>query len=131
MIDYYRAATKVSPLVIISRDEGRVEIKGKSIPESSLSFYYPIIDKLKEIFNGYKGRLDLNISIEYMNTSSSKCMFDLLKSMNRLLGNSLKVNWYYEDGDDDMIEAGEDFQEVLDMRFTFVSVEDVEAGIEL
>lgn len=128
-MDYYKAPTKVSPLFILNRESAKVEIKGKSTPESSIELYYPIIERIKEIFKGFSGTITIDIALEYINTSSSKCLFDLLKTVKRLEGVAVEVNWYHEEGDEDMVETGEDYEDVLDLKFTYIPVADVETGI--
>jgi hypothetical protein len=49
-----------------------------------------------------------------------------LKRLSKLEANGkeLTVNWFYEEGDDDMMEAGEDFCDLLDLDFNFIEIED-------
>ena len=39
-------------------------------------------------------------------------------------GKELVVNWFFEEGDDDMMEAGEDYCDLLDLEFNFIEIED-------
>jgi hypothetical protein len=34
------------------------------------------------------------------------------------------INWYYEEGDEDILEKGENISSVLDMPFNFVMISD-------
>jgi len=47
-------------------------------------------------------------SFEYFNTSSSKCLYDILKQIAglKVAGSEVEINWFYEDYDDDMRETG-------------------------
>lgn len=60
--------------------------------------------------------------MEYFNTSSSKCLYDILKEIKYLSdqGKEVNVRWYYEQDDEDMMEAGEDYSDLLDLPFVFV-----------
>jgi hypothetical protein len=120
------APTRTTPKVSISAQEGKLELKGKSSPESSIDFYSLVIEKLKVIFDGYEGVLNSNIAFEYINTSTTKCLFDLLGVLKSMHGDRLVVNWYYEEGDDDMLETGEDFEDVLELKFNFFAVPDLD-----
>lgn len=128
-MDYFHSPTKTSPLFTVNRDKACIEIKGKSTPESSVQLYYPIIDRIREIFTGFKGKVTIEIGLEYFNTSSSKCLFDLLKTVKRMDQIKAEVKWYYEDGDEDMIESGEDFEDILQIPFTYIPVADIAKDI--
>lgn len=36
----------------------------------------------------------------------------------------LSINWYFEKGDEDMKEAGEDYANLLDLEFHFLEIEE-------
>ena len=118
--------TRTTPLVRFDPDEGILEMKGRSSPENSIQFYQKIIDNLDEyVFSGGDS-FTANIAFEYFNTSSSKCLFDVFKRLSKIedSGKSITINWYYEEGDDDMMEAGEDYSDLLDLDFNFREIEE-------
>jgi hypothetical protein len=39
-------------------------------------------------------------------------------------GNSVRINWFYEEDDEDMEESGEDFQEIIDVPITMNMIEE-------
>lgn len=130
MTDLQIEATKWTPFVAVASDKGKIVIRGKSSPEAAVKFYFPIIADVKRLFEKHRGQVTVDLSLEYFNTSSSKCIFDLLRTLKRLETTStlkVNVNWFYETGDEDMLETGEDFAEVLDIPFQYIEVEDVEA----
>lgn len=118
--------TRVTPLVNFDPDKGLLEIKGRSSPENSILFYQKIIDGLDEFAQSDREKLQANFSFEYFNTSSSKCLFDVFKRLSKLdeLGKKLVINWYYEEDDEDMMEAGEDYADLLDLEFNFLEIEE-------
>lgn len=118
--------TRVTPLVNFDPDEGLLEIKGRSSPENSILFYQKIIDNLDEYAQSDRSEFQANFSFEYFNTSSSKCLFDLFKRLSRIdeSGKDLIINWYYEEDDEDMMEAGEDYADLLDLEFNFLEIEE-------
>ena len=65
-------------------------------------------------------QLEINIRLEYFNTSSSKCLMDLLKRV-EASECAARVNWYYEDDDEDMLEAGEDYDAIIDLPFRLIA----------
>ena len=40
-------------------------------------------------------------------------------------GTDVKVNWYYEEDDEDMLAAGEDYQAIIDLPFKMIEVEEL------
>lgn len=66
----------------------------------------------------------LNFNLEYLNTSSSKYLLNMLKRFEKLNknGKTVEVKWNYESDDDDIKEAGEDFNLMIDVPFTFSAV---------
>ena len=93
---------------------------GRSSPENSIQFYEPILTALASEIQAEK--VDVRIKMEYFNTSSSKCLYDVLKEMKRLEqnGKQVMIRWYYDEDDEDMMEAGEDYSDLLDLRFKFI-----------
>ena len=93
---------------------------GRSSPENSMQFYEPILSALSNDIQGDK--VDVRIKMEYFNTSSSKCIYDILKEVKRLeaKGKKVMVRWYYDEDDEDMLEAGEDYSDLLDLPFKFI-----------
>jgi len=104
---------------------GSLLIKGRSIPENSIEFYKPLIDWIGEYGSSPQGTTEVNIQLEYFNTSSSKCILDVFKKLETLSGTSITINWYYEEDDEDMLEAGEDYQAIVDIPFKMIEVEEL------
>ena len=118
--------TPKTPTVEFNADEGRIEIKGRSIPENSVEFYNPLIAWLEEYRKNPKEETVVNIQLEYFNTSSSKCILDVFKKLESLAkdGHKITVNWYYEEDDEDMLEAGEDYQSIIKLPFKMIEIEE-------
>ncbi len=122
MSKFYLEPTKVTPMVVLDHQNGIFELKGVSSPENSTGFYQQVIWQLDEFINKNPRDLTANLSFLYFNTSSSKCLFDLLKRCARLksAGADLTINWFYDEMDDDMKEVGEDFSDILNIPFNFI-----------
>lgn len=118
--------TRVTPLINFDPDVGLLEIKGRSSPENSVQFYQSLIDALDRFAKESGPDLTANIAFEYFNTSSSKCLFDVFKKMTKIeaAGSQLTINWFFEEDDEDMMEAGEDYSDLLDLEFNFLEIED-------
>ena len=118
--------TKVTPLVHFDPTEGLLELKGRSSPENSIQFYAKIIEALDEYAKDEGSSFTATFAFEYFNTSSSKCLFDVFKRLSKIeaSGKDITINWYYEEDDDDMMEAGEDYSDLLGLDFNFMEIEE-------
>lgn len=118
--------TPKTPAVRFDSKQGIVEIKGRSIPENSTEFYKPMVDWLEQYALNPAPKSVVNINLEYFNTSSSKCILDIFKKLEAIhkAKNEVVVNWYYEEDDEDMLEAGEDYESIIRIPFKMIEVED-------
>ena len=118
--------TPKTPTVNFNNNKGLVEIKGRSIPENSIEFYKPLVDWLETYQTTPKELTQVNIQLEYFNTSSSKCILDVFKKLETIYksGNDVVINWYYEEDDEDMLEAGEDYQSIIKIPFKMIEIEE-------
>ncbi|MBW6484265.1 MAG: DUF1987 domain-containing protein [Vicingaceae bacterium] len=117
--------TPKTPTVEFKPSEGYLLLRGRSIPENSIEFYKPLIEGLEAYNQNPQPTTNVDIQLEYFNTSSSKCVLDVLKKLEAINGNSkVTINWYYEEDDEDMLEAGEDYQAIINVPFKMVEVEE-------
>jgi hypothetical protein len=116
--------TAKTPTVKFDPNVGLIEIKGRSIPENSIEFYKPMVDWLERYAQEPKSSTKVNIQLEYFNTSSSKCILDVFKKLEEIhkLKNEVLINWYYEEDDEDMLEAGEDYESIIRVPFKMIEI---------
>jgi hypothetical protein len=62
--------------------------------------------------------LIITCEFEYINTSSSKALFNILKKAFDKI-NHVSVIWGYEEDDEDMFEQGKTYEEALGESFEF------------
>jgi hypothetical protein len=118
--------TAKTPTIKFDPSKGVVELRGRSIPENSIEFYKPLIDWLEKYSQAPQNNTVVNIQLEYFNTSSSKCILDVFKKLeaiNKAGNSSVVINWHYEEDDEDMSEAGEDYQAIINVPFKMVMVQ--------
>jgi hypothetical protein len=118
--------TRITPLVSFDPEKSLLEIKGRSSPENSIMFYAQVLGIIDAFMESDSDLLTTNFAFEYFNTSSSKCLFDVFKKLMKVeeLGKKMVINWYYEEDDEDMMEAGEDYADLLDIQFNFLEIEE-------
>lgn len=117
--------TPKTPSVNFNANTGILEIKGRSIPENSIEFYKPLIEWIEKYGASPQPKTVVNIQLEYFNTSSSKCILDVFKRLEAIVnnGHDVLINWHYEEDDEDMLEAGEDYQSIIKVPFKMIEVE--------
>ncbi|MDB9775601.1 DUF1987 domain-containing protein [Vicingaceae bacterium] len=118
--------TPKTPTIEFNLEEGKLLIRGRSIPENSIEFYKPLIDKLEEYLGTPQETTLVKIQLEYFNTSSSKCILDVFKKLEKIKSNGSEtlIHWYYEEDDEDMLEAGEDYQAIINIPFKMIEMEE-------
>ena len=113
-----------TPVVEFSSN-GELFLKGRSIPENSIEFYKPLIEWLESYSESPNSTTVLSVQLEYFNTSSSKCILDVFKKLESISGSEITVKWHYEEDDEDMLEAGEDYEAIIDLPFEMIEVEEI------
>ncbi|MCC6701675.1 MAG: DUF1987 domain-containing protein [Fluviicola sp.] len=116
-----------TPSIHFDAVAGKLELKGRSIPENSVEFYKPLNDWIDAYGKSPVGETIVDVKLEYFNTSSSKCILDLFKKLETISGERTKVsvNWYFEEDDEDMEEAGQDYQAIIGLPFNIIEVEEI------
>lgn len=116
-----------TPSINFDATTGKLELKGRSIPENSVEFYKPLNDWIDSYGKNPVLETEVDVKLEYFNTSSSKCILDLFKKLEAISGSktTVKVNWYFEVDDEDMEEAGQDYQAIIGLPFNIIEVEEI------
>jgi hypothetical protein len=124
--DKYKSdASKRTPW--IKMEPGRIFIMGRSIPENPGDFYRPVHRWVSEYSGGHIDRSRIDLGFEYINTSSTKWIFNILKELSMMeeVEENLKIAWYYEQGDEDMCELGFILRSLIECPFILVEVEEM------
>jgi len=118
--------TLKTPEILLNAEKGMLEFKGRSIPENSTEFYKPVFDWINEYSKKPKSTTSVKMHLEYFNTSSSKRILDIFKKLEKIkkAGNEVSINWYYDEDDEDMLEAGEDYESIIKIPFKMIEVID-------
>lgn len=100
---------------------------GRSIPENPGEFYKPVYEWISEYVVKHKGKSKIDIGFEYINTSSTKWIYTILKELSGLneICDNASVTWYFEHGDDDMGELGFILRSLLECSFLVVEVNEM------
>jgi hypothetical protein len=114
--------TDDTPNVVLDAENKQFEIVGRSLPEDVVAFYKPILDWLDKYMSHPADITNFVFRLEYFNTASSKMILDVLQKLEQLnnQGHPTIITWFYESEDEDMLEAGEEYQELVEVPFDIV-----------
>ena len=114
METYLREGTRESPQLSFDPGNGRFEISGRSFMDAPLEFYEDLFLWLKKYAEVPLKKTMLSINSDYFNTGSYKCYLEIIKKLEMIEDSTHEVDviWYYEDGDDECREAGENLQDM-------------------
>lgn len=115
-------AQEFTPQIDYVEGEHALYISGMSVPEDTVEFYSPVVEWFDELVkHSNSNSFTFIIKLVYFNTSSSKIIYDLLSKLqkNKQHFSELKIIWYYNEEDDYMFEAGNNFSDLVSLTFDF------------
>lgn len=114
--------TDDTPNVILDKGQNIIEISGRSLPEDVTMFYDPILNWIDQYGEAPNAETVVNFKLEYFNTASSKVILDILLKFEDILekGNKVGVKWHYREDEEDMLEAGEEYADIVDVPFEYI-----------
>lgn len=112
-------ATDETPSVILDPAQNVFEFTGKSLPEDVTSFYGPVLSWLDEYDKSPRAKTVVDFKLNYFNTASSKLILDILFKLENIhqSGTEILIRWHYEEEDEDMKEAGEEYCDLVEVPF--------------
>nr|WP_321407371.1 DUF1987 domain-containing protein [uncultured Carboxylicivirga sp.] len=118
--------TDDTPNVILDKDSAKFEISGRSLPEDVNMFYEPILNWIDEYAEAPCEKTEFNFKLEYFNTASSKIILDILLKFEEIVenGHDVVINWHYHEDEEDMLEAGEEYADIVEIPFEYVAYTD-------
>lgn len=122
--------TANSPRIVLDPEMSNFEFSGESRPENVRKFYLPVLEWLEAYTASQEGLQDdqrtsglqCQFNFEYFNSTSAKYILDIFKSLNALhaLGLELKIKWFYEEDDEDMLEVGQEMSRMSKLTFEYI-----------
>ncbi len=115
--------TKNTPEIFLS-PEGVIRIKGRSIHENVANIFAPVEEWVSDYIRNPAEVTSVDMHLEYFNSASAKVFIHLMQKVTYVALKHKKYifNWYYEVGDEDILERGEYFSSILDVPFNFIKV---------
>ena len=109
------AGTEQTPQVLLNKEKSIFEFSGRSLADNAVEFYRPIMAWMTEYAESPNPKTELVFKMEYMNTASSKAIFDLFSLAQSIEG--AKIVWCFQEDDEDMEETGEEFSSLVKIPF--------------
>jgi hypothetical protein len=113
-------ATKDTPKIMLNKRDGIFELAGRSILEDANSFYDPVVEWLNDYAQQPNSSTVFTFKLNYFNSSTSKVIYILLNVLKDIKG--AQVEWCYYKDDEDILEAGQEFEEELEMAFNYKQI---------
>lgn len=122
MEDIFWPETYKNPRVQADISKGYVLICGRSIPEHAEKFYEPLLKWIQE-YLAMKKPITIDFKLIYLNTNSWRNFLVLLQMIEKA-GIIYTINWFYEEDDTDILQAGKDLSKLSGLNFNFVEIEE-------
>jgi hypothetical protein len=131
MDSFIIAPTEDSPSIIFDTKTRNFVVSGSSRPENAKTFYTPVINwlttyleemDLRRQQTGEESKLIFIFRLEYFNSATAKCIVDILFLLKRYVvqGFSIKIEWFCDQRDEDMLEMGNEFAEAVGLKLDYI-----------
>ena len=111
-------------------DKHIFSIVGVSKPENVSEFFTPVLHWLDHYYattikENIVHNLVVDVKLDYYNTASSKYLAGIFYKFKKWLKfiPNFKINWYYDEYDDMMLEDGKDISAAVDIPMNYIAVE--------
>ncbi len=113
--------TEDTPKLVLDSSNNVFEISGRSLPEDVNEFYDPILRWLETYSKSPNPETNFIFKLEYFNTASSKMILDIFLKLEELneAGSEVSISWHYREDEEDMLEAGEEYADMVEVDFEF------------
>ncbi|MDW7695750.1 DUF1987 domain-containing protein [Flammeovirgaceae bacterium SG7u.111] len=111
---YIDGTQEFIPKIELNPVSNHHEISGESHHEYTWEFFEPIFKWLEEYLTTPGRTIVMDFRMSYFNTASAKAFYEIIESLvdyKKHRYGDITINWYYEEGDLDMLEIGEDYAE--------------------
>ncbi|MDD2563517.1 MAG: DUF1987 domain-containing protein [Salinivirgaceae bacterium] len=122
--------TNSTPQVIFDIKNSHFEIKGCSRPENVRHFFLPIVEWLEgfcteaplHVEHFKENPVVFKFKLSYFNSASAKFILDILLLINKIYMSDINtaIDWFYEEGDEDMLDVGTELSEMVDFNFRYI-----------
>ena len=118
--------TKETPEVHFNHESGVLSLKGTCITTEVKEFFEPLIEWLKDYLGSPAESTEISFQLEYCNSFSRKYVLEILKMLKDCSekGNAVSYNWYYAEDDEEVLEEGQTYEQLIEITMNKISIED-------
>ena len=118
--------TDYSPEFLLS-PEGNIKIKGRGLFGSKTEIPEQIMNWIDEYLSNPAEITYIFIAFEYLNSFSTTILVSIFKKITQVifLNKKFVIHWYYEEGDEDILERGEYITETYNIPNEFIIANDI------
>jgi hypothetical protein len=115
--------TKYAPEIILNPD-GMIKIGGRSRIADTNEFFKQIEVWIDEYICNPADITCVDFHLEYISTNNQKFYITLINKIKpiKLKNKKYIINWYYDEGDEDILEKGEFISSVVEIHFNFIMI---------
>lgn len=117
---------ETTPYVRFDTQKGEFKMGGVAIPEDIRELYFPIKSWLANysISNSANGAFEFYF--EYLNTAATKMIYEMCNLINKIssVRNGVSIKWFYQRGDTEMYEIGEEVLSHFDCPTQIIALEE-------
>ncbi len=111
-----------TPRIVMDPGNNHFEITGISLPEDAHDFYRQVFDWLDEFTKNPSSKISMDVKLKYFNTASSKAILEIFLKLEKIhkKGYDVLIKWHYQEDDEDMLDAGEQYAELVNIPFEHI-----------
>ncbi len=121
------AAKEESPGINFDKEEGKFLMFGKSYPEEVRKYFDPVILWIEEYIQNPNEETLFEIRLQYYNSASSTMLLEIFYTLEKIItekNKKISIFWNYLEIDDDMLDHGKEYAELLKIPFHYNVIED-------
>ncbi|MFP3860435.1 MAG: DUF1987 domain-containing protein [Bacteroidales bacterium] len=111
-----------TPKVYMDKNQGIIKFSGRAMPDNAKTYFGPLVEWIEKYVQEPQDKTHVSFDLEYFNSSASKMILQIFKTLSKIehKNKELKIEWYYMEDDDDMLESGKTFEELSDLNFEYI-----------
>jgi hypothetical protein len=116
-------AAEDTPEIILNKQKKVFELTGRSLPEDVIEFYSPVYSWLEQYVADPLDETLFKVKVIYFNSASQRALNEIFNILARitLKNKKIEVEWYHHEDDDEMKESGEEYQDMTQLPFRYIS----------
>jgi hypothetical protein len=118
--------TDSTPEVLLN-PEGIIKIKGRGLIINKFEVLDQIMNWINEYISNPADITNVIVAFEYLNSFSTSILVSILNKLSQINQQTKKltIRWYFEDGDDDILERGEYISSAYNLPIDFFMTDDI------